>query len=129
MTNSADWFSRKLNGNAPVPTYRPETTATAPPSQLPMSQMPAQFQLAQDPAQLAQSAQSTMSCPECGSANYMSPSANFSPRCYDCGYPIQQQGSKYGSLSTARVEGGVGEARGNDKTNNYNPQGIIGRIE
>jgi hypothetical protein len=51
------------------------------------------------------------------------------PRCYDCGYPIQQSGSKYGALTGAHVEGSTKGARGNDATNNYNPQNIIGRIE
>ena len=51
------------------------------------------------------------------------------PRCYDCGYPIQQSGSKYGALTGAHVVGDTKGARGNDPTNNYNPQNIIGRIE
>ena len=49
-------------------------------------------------------------------------------RCYDCGYPITQSGSSYGSLAGAHVEGSAKSARGNDTTNNFNPQGIIGRI-
>jgi hypothetical protein len=128
MTNSADWFAKKLNSNPPTPTYRPETTPVVPPSQLPMSAMPQQFQLAQDPAQLAQSAKQTESCPECSSGNYMS-KPGTPTRCFDCGYPIEQSGSKYGNLAGARVTGSGGDARGNDKTNNYNPQGIIGRIQ
>lgn len=27
-------------------------------------------------------------CPECDSGNYMAPSRNATPRCFDCGYPI-----------------------------------------
>ena len=55
--------------------------------------------------------------------------AGAKPRCYDCGYPLEQSGSKYGALAGAHVEGDTQAARGNDQTNNYNPQQIIGRID
>jgi hypothetical protein len=51
------------------------------------------------------------------------------PRCYDCGYPISQSGSRYGSLTGAKVEGSAKSAIGNDVQSNWNPQGIIGRID
>jgi hypothetical protein len=54
---------------------------------------------------------------------------NATARCFDCGYPLEQSGSKYGQLAGAKVEGNAGQARGNDATNNWNPQGIIGRID
>jgi ribosomal protein L37AE/L43A len=76
----------------------------------------------------AQSAKQIQTCPECGSNNYMSV-ANAAPRCYDCGYPLSQSGSKFGSLTGAKVEGNVKQSLGNDTQNNYNPQNIIGRIE
>ena len=129
MSSSADWFARKLQGAQPaVQQGRPETAPPMPSSQQPMAEMPQQFQQSNDPARLAQSASQTQSCPDCGSGNYFAV-ANAMARCYDCGYPIQQQGSKYGSLSTARVEGGTADALGNNTSNNYNPQGIIGRIQ
>jgi hypothetical protein len=59
----------------------------------------------------------------------MSPSAQIALRCYDCGYPVQQSGSRYGSLTGAHVEGNAKAAAGNDATNNWNPQGIVGRID
>lgn len=125
--SNADWFARKLQGAQPTSTVRPTPAPMAPPSQLPMTPMPQQFQQTQDPARLAQSASLTERCPDCGSGNYFSVQ-NSQARCYDCGYPISQQGSKYGSLSTARVEGGVSSALGNNTVSNWNPQGIIGRI-
>ena len=53
---------------------------------------------------------------------------NAAPRCYDCGYPLQQSGSRYGALTGANVEGPTKQSTGNDVTNNWNPQGVIGRI-
>jgi hypothetical protein len=54
---------------------------------------------------------------------------NSAPRCYDCGYPISQSGSRYGALTGAKVEGTTKTSIGNDATSNWNPQGIIGRID
>lgn len=124
--SNADWFARKLQGAQPaVP--RTSIAPTVAPSQVPMAPMP-QFQQPTNPARLAQSAAHVETCPDCGSGNYFA-FQNSQARCYDCGYPISQQGSKYGSLSTARVEGGTTGALGNNTTNNWNPQGIIGRIQ
>jgi hypothetical protein len=95
-----------------------------PPSQLPMPSMPT----FQQQTERAQSAKQTATCPDCGSTNYMSV-ATSPPRCFDCGYPVEQSGSRYGSLAGAHVEGATKSALGNDKTNNYNPTNIIGRIE
>jgi hypothetical protein len=81
----------------------------------------------QPQATRAQSATSTATCPDCGSGNYFA-IQNAAPRCYDCGYPIQQSGSRYGNLAGAHVEGAAKQATGNDATNNWNPQGIIGKI-
>jgi hypothetical protein len=54
---------------------------------------------------------------------------NAAPRCFDCGYPLEQSGSRFGGLAGAHVEGSAKQATGNDVTNNWNPQGIIGRID
>lgn len=75
----------------------------------------------------AQSAMQNTPCPECFGNNYMTVN-NAAPRCYDCGYPIVQAGSGMGSLQGARVEGATQAATGNNATNNYNPQEIIGHI-
>jgi hypothetical protein len=58
----------------------------------------------------------------------MSPSSTIGKRCFDCGYPVQQSGSRFGALTGAHVEGAAKQASGNDGTNNWNPQGIIGRV-
>ena len=89
-----------------------------------MTQMPA-FQQTQ--TSKAQSANQVTTCPDCGSGSYFA-IQNAAPRCYDCGYPIQQSGSRYGNLAGAHVEGAAKAATGNDSTNNWNPQGIIDRI-
>lgn len=127
--NNADWWANKLAQSQPqVPQGRPANLPPMPPSQQPMAAMP-QFQAAQTPSsERAQSASQTATCPDCGSGNYFSVQ-NAAPRCYDCGYPIQQSGSRYGSLTGAHIEGSAKQATGNDATSNWNPQGIIGRIE
>lgn len=123
MTN-ADWWAKKL-GTQPQPQSRPADNPM-PPSQQPMTPyVPPQ---PQQPATKAMSANQTALCPNCSSTNYMSIN-NAAPRCYDCGYPLEQSGSKYGSLAGAKVEGSTKAATGNDSTSNWNPQGIIGRID
>jgi ribosomal protein S27AE len=122
--NSADWWAKKLGTTQPQQ-GRPDPAPAMPPSQQPMAQMPA-FQ--QPQASKAQSATQTATCPDCGSGNYMAPNPQIALRCYDCGYPIQQSGSRFGGLAGAHVEGAAKPATGNDTTNNYNPQQIIGTI-
>ena len=129
--SNADWWAKQLGAQpqAPqqVPTAAPRPANNPmPPSQQPMTQFqPVQ---PQQPASRAQSASQTASCPECGGTNYMSVQ-KAAPRCYDCGYPISQSGSRYGSLTGAKVEGSAKSAIGNDVQSNWNPQGIIGRID
>lgn len=122
--NNADWWAKKLQQQAPAPQYRPDPTPPMPMSQQPMTMLP---QLQQPSSERAQSASQTSTCPDCGSGNYMSV-ANTAPRCFDCGYPLEQSGSRYGSLAGAHVEGATKAANGNDTQSNWNPQGIIGRI-
>lgn len=124
--SNADWWANKLAGNTPqVPVGRPDVSPPMPPSQQPMAPMPA-FQA--PPPTKAQSASQVASCPDCGSGNYFA-IQNAAPRCYDCGYPLQQSGSAYGSLTGARVEGSAKSAIGNDTSNNWNPTTIIGEIK
>lgn len=122
--NNADWWAKKL-GTPQVPQGRPDVSPPMPPSQVPMAPMPA-FQ--QPQTSKAQSANQVTTCPDCGSGNYFA-IQNAAPRCYDCGYPVQQSGSRYGNLAGAHVEGAAKQATGNDTTSNWNPQGIIGRID
>lgn len=126
MSNS-DWWAKKLNTPQQPQTYRPDPTPPMPLSQQPMTQVPPfQPQVSQSENR-AQSAKQTTPCPECGSSNYLAVSG-AAPRCYDCGYPIQQSGSRYGNLAGAHVDGGAKQAAGNNIQSNWNPQGIIGRI-
>jgi hypothetical protein len=120
---SADWWAKKLQGQVPQP--RQDSSPPMPPSQQPMTPYVAPQP---QPNLRIGSANQTLSCPECGSKNYMAV-ANAAPRCYDCGYPISQSGSRYGALTGANVEGPTKVANGNDVQSNWNPQGIIGRID
>lgn len=124
MSNS-DWWAKQLGAQPQVPQIRP-ADIPMPPSQQPMTRF--ESPTPQQPTTKAQSAKQVQTCPECGSNNYMSV-ANAAPRCYDCGYPLSQSGSKFGSLTGAKVEGNIKQSLGNDTQNNYNPQSIIGRIE
>lgn len=126
--SNADWWAKQL-GVKPTPQAAPQPqNMPMPPSQQPMTQyVPPQPQ-PQTPSSRAQSAQQNQSCPNCASANYMSVNG-AKLRCYDCGYPLEQSGSKYGSLTGAKVVGDAKSARGNDTVNNWNPQQIVGRIE
>lgn len=126
--NNADWWAKRLgNQVSQTPIGRPDPTPAMPPSQQPMAPMPT-FQPNQPSARQLPSSSQTSSCPDCGSANYMA-IQNAAPRCFDCGYPLEQSGSRYGSLAGAHVDGSAKQAAGNDTTNNWNPQGIIGRID
>lgn len=124
MSNS-DWWEKQLNVK-PNPVQQRSVDLPLPPSQQPMTRF--EPPVPQQPVTKAQSAKQIQTCPECGSNNYMSV-ANAAPRCYDCGYPLSQSGSKFGSLTGAKIEGNIKQSLGNDTQNNYNPQSIIGRIE
>ena len=122
--SNADWWAKQL-GAQPQPQATRPADIPMPPSQQPMTPYTPPQQ--QAPATRAQSASQTQSCPDCGGNNYMAVQ-NAAPRCYDCGYPIQQSGSRYGALTGANVEGSAKQSIGNDGASNWNPQGIIGRI-
>lgn len=122
--STADWWAKQLGAQPAQPVARP-ADMPLPPSQQPMAPMPQPAYT--QPLSKAQSASQTQSCPECGGNNYMAVQ-NAAARCYDCGYPITQAGSRYGSLTGAKVEGNAKSAQGNDVQSNWNPQGIIGRV-
>ena len=130
--SNADWWAKQLGAQPQAPQQQVPVAAPRPVNNpMPPSQQPmAQFQPVQpqQPASRAQSASQTAACPECGGTNYMSVQ-NAAARCYDCGYPISQSGSRYGSLTGAKVEGNAKSAIGNDVQSNWNPQGIIGRVD
>lgn len=125
--SNANWWASKLGQQAPAQQPRPVNNPM-PPSQQPMTPYVAPQPQVNPVVSKAQSAAQTQSCPECGSNNYMAVQ-NAAPRCYDCGYPLTQAGSKYGSLTGAKIEGSAKGALGNNTANNFNPQQIIGRID
>lgn len=115
MSNQ-DWWSKKLGQE---PQGRPDPTPPMPLSQQPMTPMPV-FQPQTPTQSKAQSVNQNTTCPNCWSSNYFS-YQNTSPRCYDCGYPVQQSGSAYGALSVANVEGAAKPAIGNSGTSGFSP--------
>ncbi len=122
--SNADWWAKKLQQNN-VPTQqpavgRPANNIPMPPSQTPMAAMPT-FQPQATLPPKAQSSALADSCPDCGSGNYFSATPQTAKRCYNCGYPVQQSGSRYGSLTGAHVEGPTQAAAGNDMSNGWNP--------
>jgi ribosomal protein S27E len=120
--NNANWWAEKLAqqiGQPPAQQGRPDPSPAMPPSQQPMQAMPSfQPQVEQTKAQ---SAKQSASCPDCGSGNYFSASAQTALRCYDCGYPVQQSGSRFGGLAGAHVQGAAKPAHGNSGTSGFNP--------
>ena len=117
--NNSNWWADKL-GTTPAPSPRQDPTPQLPPSQQPMAQMPV-FQPQVPQPSKAMSANQNAQCPNCWSNNYFAATAQTSLRCYDCGYPVQQSGSAYGSLAGATVQGAAIPANGNSGTNGFSP--------
>jgi len=116
---SSNWWANKL-GTTPQP-QQPNM-----PQQQPVYQQPVQQQ---SYPTSQQTVPVTPRCPGCNSGNYGG-TAESRPRCYDCGYPIQQSGS--GSGTGIVGQGGNGGPATPSKQlstdNNFNPQTIIGHI-
>jgi hypothetical protein len=89
MSNS-NWYANRLG--APRPDSTPPYTLPQPQQQvIPQQQVPQAPVMPQPP-----STRQSSICPGCGSGNYGSAVPEAKPRCYDCGYPIQQSGSGLG---------------------------------
>jgi len=89
--STSDWFAKRLN--------QPQQPQQQPNINLPqyVAPPPATYVQPQQP-QYPPSQQATPQaprCPGCGSNNYGGAQGSR-PRCYDCGYPIQQSGSGLG---------------------------------
>jgi len=122
--SNADWFAKKLNNPPVQPNYpqppvpyvapQPATYAQPPQPQYP----PAQQVTPQAPR-----------CPGCGSGNYGS-SEGAKPRCYDCGYPIQQSGSGLGKgiVNPGQSSAGPAVPARQVASGGWNPGTIIGHI-
>ena len=118
QVSNSDWWAKQLRTNVPQPAPRVNNNPM-PPSQQPMTPYVPPQQQPPAPSK-AQSVSQNQPCPECGGGNYMSPSQTVALRCYDCGYPISQSGSRYGALTGAKVEGAAKGAIGNT-TGGFNP--------
>lgn len=88
--SNADWWAKKLGtpNPAPVQPRIEPPMVQAPPATYAQPQVPTY-----PPSQ--QMTPPAARCPGCGSENY-SGATGSRPRCYDCGYPIQQSGSGLG---------------------------------
>jgi hypothetical protein len=79
----SDWWSRKLSGD--------KAPATRPLPPVPAQNYPVTHQPPADPVSTKTTFTKAQSvCPGCGGDNYFS-MGTAKPRCYDCGYPLEQQ--------------------------------------
>lgn len=117
---STNWWAKKLG--TPVP--------QSPAPQAPLQQpQPTYQQPAQSQYPPSQQIQMTPRCPGCGSGNYGG-TGDTRPRCYDCGYPIQQSGSGVGTgiIGNQPKADGPAQAAKQVQTGGFNPTTIIGKI-
>jgi hypothetical protein len=109
---SNNWWAQKLGGQQPAPAQAPQARPVTPQApSLPPTQPTAPL---------------TPRCPGCNSVNY-SGTGESRPRCYDCGYPLQQSGSGMGRGVSVPMEGPTQAAK-QIETGGWNPQGIIGKL-
>jgi hypothetical protein len=127
---SSNWWANKLGGT-PNSTSTP---AVSPPQGNVYRATPGapNTQVSYDPNQdqlvtKAQSARSFDRCPGCNSGNYMSTPNGGRMRCYDCGYPIIQQGS--GLSGSGSSSGPVTASKQVGQNGGFNPTTIVGRLE
>ena len=119
---SSSWWANKMGTPQPAPSMPP----VAPPyNPVPQTQP----QIPQQPNLPPTVASPAASCPNCRSGNYGSADPNIKARCYDCGYPVVQSASSTPGIGQQSSGGGnVQRARQISTANNYNPQGIIGKL-
>lgn len=118
----SDWWARKLN--APQQPQQPQPRAT-----VPLQQPQPQYQATQPQYPPSESIRMSPRCPGCGGSNYMG-AEGTRPRCYDCGYPIQQSGSGVGAgivTPTVKSDGPTQAAKQVD-SGGWNPTTIIGKL-
>lgn len=124
---STNWWAKKLGNNGPLPTT-PPTSPSTPSVYRPPAQTP-NVQVSYDPnadqlVTRAQSARDNERCPGCNSGNYMAPIGTQRKRCYDCGYPLVQQGSGVGDTGS----GPAIPAKQAGQNGGFNPNIIVDRI-
>lgn len=130
MSNS-DWYARKMGQPRPqstVPPTSPNQPVQYVPQQQPqMPNTPVSYDRGTDQlVTRAQSSRETESCVACGSGNYFAPLGTQRKRCYDCGYPIMQQGS--GLAGSGTGNGTVKAAKQVGQSDGFNPGTIVDRI-
>jgi hypothetical protein len=111
---SDDFWARALREASPQPAAAPPANYQAPPPGTPWWQLPT-YQSAATPAAPAPhqvpgpqdlhpltampkpvnlaSARNASQCPGCGGDQYFKATPNSSPRCFECGYPVQHSTS------------------------------------
>lgn len=128
--SNADWYARKMGSPNPNPSAPPSSPPTRIPyvsqqrqaPNVPVTYNPSEDQL----VTRAQSARESEMCPGCMSGNYFAPLGTQRKRCYDCGYPIVQQGS--GLASSGTGNGPVQAAKQVGQEGGFNPTTIVDRI-
>jgi len=124
-----DWWASKLGGGAPAPSSTPPVTPNPGtvyrPSQgnAPVTYDPKTDQTLTK----AQSQRQADSCPNCYSGNYFAPQGSQRARCYDCGYPLLQQGSGAG-MPGGSGGGNATPAKQVGQGAGFNPNIIVDRI-
>lgn len=126
---SSNWWANKLGGGAAAPAstpatgplpgnvYQPTTVNT------PVTYDPSRDQTVTK----AVSARNNDSCPNCFSGNYFAPQGTGRARCYDCGYPLLQQGSGAG-MPGGGSGGAATPAKQVGQSGGFNPNIIVDRI-
>lgn len=130
MSNS-NWWANKLGGPTPY-TPSPTPAVTPPPgntyvAQPGMPNTPVNYDPNRDQlVSKAMSAKNAQNCPNCYSGNYFAPMGTNRMRCYDCGYPVLQQGSGAGLPSG---QGGAATpAKQVSQGGGFQPNVIVDRI-
>ena len=122
--SNADWWAKQL-GTQPAPAQQPrQANNPLPPSQQPMT--PYTPPQPQPSASKAQSANQTQSCPDCGGNNYMAVQ-NAAPRCYDCGYPVEQSASQIGRGIVNPTKGSTPVPTKQVAQTGFHPDQIVGK--
>lgn len=116
--SSSSWWAQKLG--TPTP---PSTPPYQQPSQQPVLPVQQQQQPVYQPSRVPQ--RSNSNCPGCGSGNYGQMTPETRARCYDCGYPLVQQGS---GMTVGQGSSGPTRAARQAAGGGFNPGTIIDRI-
>ena len=110
--STSNWWASKLGNNNPQPQQPPSTQS-----------LPPQY-VQQNVPQIPQPVRAE-TCPNCNSGNYGKMTPETRARCYDCGYPLVQQGSGIGTTSSSN---GPAQPARQAEGGGWNPGTIVGKI-